>query len=47
MAIALQTPSPMYAIGAWYEQFAPTDDDEVSALLAEAAGPEAGAAGER
>ena len=39
VAIALETPTPMYAIGAWYEQFAPTDDDEVRTLLAAAAVP--------
>jgi putative phosphoribosyl transferase len=32
--IAVVTPSPFYAVGAWYEDFAQTEDDEVIALLA-------------
>jgi putative phosphoribosyl transferase len=31
--IALQTPSPFFAVGQWYEQFAQTSDDEVLAIL--------------
>jgi predicted phosphoribosyltransferase len=32
--IAVLTPSPFYAVGAWYEDFAQTADDEVIHLLA-------------
>jgi predicted phosphoribosyltransferase len=32
--VCLQTPEPFYAVGAWYEDFAPTSDDEVRRLLA-------------
>ncbi len=28
------TPEPFYAVGLWYEDFTPTSDDEVRALLA-------------
>ncbi len=31
------TPEPFYAVGLWYEDFAPTSDDEVRELLARAA----------
>ena len=31
------TPEPFYAVGMWYEDFAQTTDDEVRALLREAA----------
>ncbi|MEV5410235.1 phosphoribosyltransferase [Thermopolyspora sp. NPDC052614] len=31
--ICLETPIDLYAIGAWYEDFAPTTDDEVRRLL--------------
>jgi predicted phosphoribosyltransferase len=34
--VAVRTPSPFYAVGAWYLDFDPTDDDEVIALLASA-----------
>ena len=37
--VCLQAPEPMRAIGYWYEQFGQTSDDEVRALLAEAAAP--------
>ncbi len=32
-----ETPESFYALGLWYEDFAPTSDDEVRSLLAEAA----------
>ncbi len=32
--IAVVTPSPFYAVGAWYDDFAQTEDDEVIHLLA-------------
>jgi putative phosphoribosyl transferase len=32
--VAARTPSPFYAVGAWYEDFEQTDDAEVIALLA-------------
>jgi predicted phosphoribosyltransferase len=35
--ICVMTPAPFYAVGAWYEDFAPTSDDEVRRLLAAAA----------
>ncbi len=35
--VCLQAPEPMWAIGYWYEQFGQTSDDEVRALLAQAA----------
>jgi putative phosphoribosyl transferase len=31
--VAVTTPTPFFAIGAWYEHFAPTTDDEVRSLL--------------
>jgi predicted phosphoribosyltransferase len=34
--VAAATPRPFYAVGAWYEDFAPTEDAEVVALLAAA-----------
>jgi putative phosphoribosyl transferase len=34
--VCLLTPAPFYAVGAWYEDFAPTSDDEVRRLLAAA-----------
>jgi putative phosphoribosyl transferase len=34
--VCVQTPEPFYAVGAWYEDFAPTPDDEVRRLLATA-----------
>ena len=37
--VAVSTPSPFYAIGAWYEQFTQTTDDEVRTLLHAAATP--------
>jgi putative phosphoribosyl transferase len=30
------TPEPFYAVGLWYDDFAPTSDDEVRDLLARA-----------
>jgi putative phosphoribosyl transferase len=30
---ALQTPTPFYAVGVWYEDFGQVEDEEVSALL--------------
>ncbi|MBX7117552.1 MAG: phosphoribosyltransferase [Gemmatimonadaceae bacterium] len=35
--VCLSTPSPFYAVGAWYDDFTPTTDAEVRALLAPAA----------
>lgn len=35
--VAAATPRPFHAVGAWYEDFAPTEDAEVIALLAGAA----------
>jgi putative phosphoribosyl transferase len=32
--VCLLTPEPFYAVGAWYEDFAPTSDEEVRRLLA-------------
>jgi predicted phosphoribosyltransferase len=37
--VAAATPQPFYAVGAWYEDFSPTEDDEVIALLAGGAAP--------
>jgi putative phosphoribosyl transferase len=34
--IAVTTPAPFYAVGAWYVDFTATDDDEVVHLLADA-----------
>jgi predicted phosphoribosyltransferase len=34
--IALMTPEPFYGVGAWYEDFAQTSDDEVTELIARA-----------
>lgn len=34
--VCLRTPEPFYAVGAWYDDFAPTSDDEVRRLLAAA-----------
>ena len=34
--ICAETPSPFYAVGLWYEDFAQTTDDEVHDLLTEA-----------
>jgi putative phosphoribosyl transferase len=31
--VALQTPSPFYAVGTWYEDFGQVEDEEVIALL--------------
>jgi putative phosphoribosyl transferase len=35
--VCLTTPVPFVAVGTWYEDFTPTTDDEVRAILAEAA----------
>lgn len=35
--VCLMTPDPLYAVGFWYENFTPTTDEEVRALLARAA----------
>jgi len=40
--VCVQTPADLWAIGLWYEDFSPTSDEEVAALLAEHAGPFAG-----
>ncbi len=36
--VCVQTPASMWAIGPWYEDFSPTSDEQVAALLAELAG---------
>jgi predicted phosphoribosyltransferase len=36
-AVCAQTPEPFYAVGAWYEDFSQTSDEEVRDLLARAA----------
>ena len=41
--VCLETPRTLFAVGQWYEDFAPTTDDDVIALLALAAEPEASA----
>ncbi len=33
IVVCLRTPEPFVAVGAWYRDFAPVDDDEVRALL--------------
>jgi putative phosphoribosyl transferase len=33
--VCVQTPADLWAIGLWYEDFSPTSDEEVAALLAE------------
>jgi putative phosphoribosyl transferase len=40
--VCVQTPADLWAIGLWYEDFSPTSDEEVAALLTEHAGPPAG-----
>lgn len=40
--VCAATPVPFYAVGAWYEEFGQTTDDEVRALLARAATERAG-----
>jgi predicted phosphoribosyltransferase len=35
--VCVETPEPFHGVGLWYEDFAQTTDDEVRALLAEAA----------
>jgi putative phosphoribosyl transferase len=35
--VCAMTPEPFYAVGLWYEDFAQTTDEEVAALLADAA----------
>jgi predicted phosphoribosyltransferase len=32
--VAVLTPRPLGAVGRWYDDFAPTTDDEIRALLA-------------
>jgi predicted phosphoribosyltransferase len=34
--ICAATPEPFHAVGLWYRDFRPTEDDEVRELLAEA-----------
>lgn len=36
-AICLETPEPFYGVGLWYDDFAPTSDDEVRELLRQSA----------
>jgi predicted phosphoribosyltransferase len=38
-AVCLLTPQPLHAVGAWYEDFSQTGDDEVRELLARARRP--------
>lgn len=45
--VCLRTPTPMYAIGLWYEDFAQTSDAEVRTLLDRAAERRAAAAASR
>jgi putative phosphoribosyl transferase len=45
--VCAATPDPFHAVGLWYEDFSETSDDEVRALLAQAAGERPGAGGER
>ena len=40
--VCVETPADLWAIGFWYEDFSPTSDAEVEALLAEHAGPTEG-----
>jgi putative phosphoribosyl transferase len=40
--VCLHTPEPFYAVGAWYEDFSQTTDDEVRDLLERAAGEKVG-----
>jgi predicted phosphoribosyltransferase len=42
--ICLVTPSPFHAVGIWYDDFRPVDDDEVRRLLAATTRPMAGQA---
>ncbi|MGH7272122.1 MAG: phosphoribosyltransferase, partial [Polyangiaceae bacterium] len=35
--VCLVCPEPFYAVGTWYEDFAPTTDDDLCARLAAAA----------
>jgi putative phosphoribosyl transferase len=45
--VCVIAPEPFYAIGLWYEDFAPTSDAEVCALLEHAAWPAVAAAAGR
>lgn len=36
-AVCLETPEPFYGVGVWYDDFAPTSDDEVRDLLRQSA----------
>ena len=36
--VCVRTPADLWAIGLWYEDFGPTSDEEVAALLAERTG---------
>jgi putative phosphoribosyl transferase len=36
--VCVQMPADLWAVGLWYEDFSPTSDEEVAALLAESAG---------
>src|SRR5207237_6731357 len=38
--VCAATPEPFYAVGLWYEDFAPTSDDEVRYLLSQARHPQ-------
>jgi putative phosphoribosyl transferase len=39
--VCVEAPAELWAVGMWYENFRPTTDEEVAALLAEQAGPPA------
>lgn len=45
-AVCGMMPEPFYGVGRWYEDFSPTDDEEVHELLARARRPAAPAAGD-
>src|SRR5439155_8203196 len=40
--VCVETPADLWAVGQWYENFAPPADDEIRALLSEGAGAAAG-----
>jgi len=42
--VCAQTPEPLHSVGAWYEDFSQTSDDEVRGLLARASAENTGTA---
>ena len=44
--VSVLTPEPFYAVGLWYEDFAPPSEEEIQALLDRAAHEQASASGE-